>query len=453
MGAGYVGSSTMAVIAHKCSNVRITIVDVDKDKIASWNSRNLSSLPIYEPGLLEIIKNVRNKRLFFSTNIGRAIKKSNMIFISVNTPTKQYGVGVGCAANLTYIESCVRKIAKESNGNKIIIEKSTIPVKTAKIIDNILKKTNCSHCFQILSNPEFLSEGTAIQNLIKPDRILIGGNNSTKAGCEAIDTLVRLYSQWVSKDKILTTNTWSAELSKLTANAFLAQRISSINSISALCEKTGADVDEVACAIGMDNRIGPKFLKSSVGFGGSCFEKDILSLAYLCEYFGLIEIAEYWKSIISINNYQKFRFARRILKEMFYSLNGKRIAIYGFAFKKDTDDTRCSPAISICRLLLKEKANLSIYDPKVSSGRIYEDLGVSNDSNRVKVFMTPEETAESSHAIAVLTEWDEFKSFNYENIYKLMKKPAFIFDGRNILNLQKLRKIGFECVGIGKNYF
>ncbi len=447
IGAGYVGGPTMTMIAHKCANHTVTVVDIDKERIAAWNS---DMLPVYEPGLDRIMKTVRDKNLFFETDMDAAIRGADMIFISVNTPTKTYGVGAGRAADLRYIEKCARKIAEVSEGDQIVVEKSTLPVRTAESIKRILEANSQGRNFQILSNPEFLAEGTAMQDLETPDRVLIGGDQ-TPEGLAAIETLVGVYTTWVPREKILTTNVWSSELSKLAANAFLAQRISSINAISALCEATGANVDEVAHAIGTDSRIGPKFLKSSVGFGGSCFQKDILNLVYLCEHFGLPEVAVYWNSVIEMNDYQKHRFARRVISTLFDTLSGKKIAVLGFAFKKGTNDTRESAAIDICADLLKEKAHLSIYDPKVSGEQILRDLDVAGEHpSGVTLHADAYAATKNAHAVLILTEWGEFKELDFKKIHDRMRQPAFLFDGRNLLDLAALREIGFEAVGIGR---
>ena len=447
IGAGYVGGPTMAMIAHKCPGVTVTVVDINAERIAAWNQ---GPLPIYEPGLEEIVGLQRNQNLFFSTEVEKEIREAEIVFISVNTPTKTYGVGAGRAADLRFVESCARQIAEVSDSDKIVVEKSTIPVRTAQSIKRILDASSRNGAkFQVISNPEFLAEGTAMEDLQAPDRVLIGGE-TTDAGQAAVEKLAGLYAHWVPRERILTTNLWSSELSKLTANAFLAQRISSINSISALCEATGADVDEVAHAIGQDSRIGPKFLKSSVGFGGSCFQKDILNLVYLCEHFGLPEVASYWQKVVEMNDYQKSRFTRRMLDAMFNTVSHKRIAILGYAFKKDTNDTRESAAIYVCRDLLEEQAHLAIYDPKVPAEEIFNTLDVTEDDERVMVCEDPYVAAEGAHAVALLTEWDAFKKLDYKRIYSGMQKPAFLFDGRNILDLEILREIGFEASGIGK---
>ena len=446
IGAGYVGGPTMAVIAQKCPHIEVTVVDINEQRIAEWNS---DQLPIYEPGLDAVVQECRGKNLFFSSDVDKAILESDIIFLSVNTPTKTYGIGAGRAADLRYVENCARQIAKVAQGDKIVVEKSTLPVRTAESIKQILTANSEGRNFQILSNPEFLAEGTAIQDLESPDRVLIGGD-STKEGQLAVDQLVSIYENWVPREKIIATNVWSSELSKLTANAFLAQRISSINAISALCEATGANVDEVAHAIGTDDRIGPKFLKASVGFGGSCFKKDILNLAYMCEHFGLQEVADYWNSVIEMNDYQKKRFSANVLSHLFNTVSHKKIALFGFAFKKDTNDTRESAAISIACDLLAESANVVIFDPKVSEAQIRKDLSVADDNEKVSVAKDPYQAAEEADAILVLTEWDMFKTLDFTKIYNNMRKPAFIYDGRNILDIEALRKIGFDAQSIGR---
>ncbi|QYJ67287.1 UDP-glucose 6-dehydrogenase [Flavobacterium litorale] len=455
IGAGYVGGPTMAVIAHKCPDIKVTIVDLNAQRIADWNDENTDNLPVYEPGLDEIVKSARGKNLFFSTDVEKAIDEAEMIFISVNTPTKTYGLGKGMAADLKYIELCARQIAAVAKNDKIVVEKSTLPVRTAEAIKNILDNTGNGVEFQILSNPEFLAEGTAIDDLLAPDRVLIGGDTDAK-GQEAIEALVDVYANWIAKDKILTTNVWSSELSKLTANAFLAQRVSSINAMSELCEKTGADVNEVARAIGMDSRIGPKFLKSSVGFGGSCFQKDILNLVYIAKSYGLNEVADYWEQVIIMNDHQKRRFAANIVKTLYNTVSGKKIAFLGWAFKKDTNDTRESAAIYVADDLLFEQANIAVYDPKVEEQTIFRDLDYlatrTPDENResVTVVNNPYEACKDAHAIAILTEWDEFKNYDWDKIYANMKKPAFVFDGRNVLDAEEMRSKGFVFTAIGK---
>jgi UDPglucose 6-dehydrogenase len=438
----------MAMIAFKAPDISVTVVDLNEKRIAEWNS---DTLPVYEPGLDDIVRAARGRNLFFSTDVKAAIVAADIIFVSVNTPTKTYGVGAGKAADLRYIESVARTIAEVATTPKIIVEKSTIPVRTATTIQEILGAHPGAPKCQVLSNPEFLAEGTAVADLTNPDRVLIGGER-TPEGEAAIETLVSVYARWVSRDRIITTNLWSSELSKLVANAFLAQRISSINAISALCEATEADVDEVAHAIGKDSRIGPKFLKASVGFGGSCFQKDVLNLSYLCEHFGLPEVAAYWESVVKMNDWQKRRFAARIVKALYNTVADKRIAVLGFAFKKDTNDTRETAAISVCRDLLAEHANVVVYDPKVPAAEIVSDVcGKGAPANpRLSVANSAAEACAGAHAIAIVTEWDEFKTLDYAAIFEAMPKPAFIFDGRNITDLAKLRTIGFRAFGIGK---
>ncbi len=454
IGAGYVGGPTMAIIAQKCPNIKVTVVDLNEERIAAWNDVDVNNIPIYEPGLSEIVAESRGRNLFFSTEVDKAIDEAEMIFISVNTPTKTYGVGKGMAADLKYIELCARQIARVAKSNKIVVEKSTLPVRTASAIKDILDNTGNGVSFQILSNPEFLAEGTAVEDLLAPDRVLIGGDASEE-GKQAVQSLVDVYANWVPKENILTTNVWSSELSKLTANAFLAQRVSSINAMSELCEKTGADVNEVARAIGMDSRIGSKFLKSSVGFGGSCFQKDILNLVYIAQSYGLNEVADYWEQVIIMNDHQKRRFAKNIIKTLYNTVSGKKIAFLGWAFKKDTNDTRESAAIYVADYLLSEQANISVYDPKVSEKQILFDLNYlesrSENENKkgLSVIENPYEVCENAHAIAVLTEWDEFKTYDWQKIYDSMLKPAFVFDGRNLLNKEELEKIGFVYQSIG----
>lgn len=456
IGAGYVGGPTMSVIAFKCPDIRVTVVDINEERIKAWNDTDLDKLPIYEPGLKEIVATARGRNLFFSTEIDQAIDQADMIFISVNTPTKTYGKGKGQAADLKYIELCARNIARVAKDDKIVIEKSTLPVRTAQAIKNILDNTGNHVNFEILSNPEFLAEGTAINDLLNADRVLIGGD-STKSGEAAKQALSSIYENWLPKERILLTNVWSSELSKLVANAFLAQRISSINSISALCEKTDANVDEVAKAIGLDSRIGSKFLNASVGFGGSCFQKDILNLVYIAKTYGLEEVANYWEQVITINDYQKQRFADTIVSTLYNTVSGKKIVFYGWAFKKDTNDTRESAAIYVANALLEEQAEIVVYDPKVSEEQIYADLDRLNsrteaDNRRLlTVSNDPLTSADDAHAIAILTEWDEFKNLDWESIYTKMLKPSFVFDGRRILDSKKLNTIGFKYYRIGES--
>ena len=456
IGAGYVGGPTMSVIASQCPEIKVTVVDINQNRIDAWNDSNLDNLPVYEPGLQEIVGKARNRNLFFSTDVDKAIDEAQIVFISVNTPTKTYGKGKGQAADLKYVELCARNIAKVAKDDKIVVEKSTLPVRTASAIKSILQNTGKGVNFEILSNPEFLAEGTAIEDLLHADRVLIGGDD-TKSGQEAKNILSSIYEHWLPKEKILQTNVWSSELSKLVANAFLAQRVSSINAISALCEKTDANVAEVSRAIGTDSRIGPKFLNASVGFGGSCFQKDILNLVYISRSFGLQEVADYWEQVIIMNDYQKRRFAENIISTLYNTVSGKKIVFYGWAFKKDTNDTRESAAIYVADALLDEKAEIVVYDPKVSAEKIYADLDYlgtrSPEENRklVTVTHTPIDATKDAHAVAILTEWDEFKSYDWEMIYDNMLKPAFLFDGRRLLNKDEMENKGFKYYKIGQS--
>ena len=452
IGAGYVGGPTMAVIAQKCPHIKVTVVDLNESRIAAWNDNDLRNLPVYEPELDKVVAEARGRNLFFSTEVDKAIDEAQMIFISVNTPTKNYGAGKGMAADLKYIELCARQIARVSKQDKIVVEKSTLPVRTAEAIKNILDHTGNGVQFQILSNPEFLAEGTAVQDLHNPDRVLIGGDSS-EDGKIAIQSLIDIYANWVPTDKILTTNVWSSELSKLTANAFLAQRVSSINAISELCEKTGADISEVSKAMGMDARIGSKFLKASVGFGGSCFQKDILNLVYIAKSYGLHAVADYWEQVVIMNDHQKNRFSKNIVQTLYNTVSGKKITLLGWAFKKDTNDTRESAAINIAQNLIGEQANLAIYDPKVSEKQILSDL-IDLNENQIKLIQVnqdPYKACHNSHAIAILTEWDEFNTYDWQKIYNNMLKPAFIFDGRNLLNKKQMTEIGFTYIAVGSS--
>lgn len=454
IGAGYVGGPTMAIIAQKCPHIKVTVVDLNASRIAAWNDEDVNNIPIYEPGLSEVVSEARGRNLFFSTDVDKAIEEAEMIFISVNTPTKTYGLGKGMAADLKYIELCARQIASVSKTDKIVVEKSTLPVRTAEAIKSILENTGNGVKFQILSNPEFLAEGTAVEDLLNPDRVLIGGDED-ECGKSAIAALVEVYSNWVPAERILTTNVWSSELSKLTANAFLAQRVSSINSLSELCEKTGANVSEVSRAIGMDSRIGSKFLKSSVGFGGSCFQKDILNLVYIAKSYGLNEVADYWEQVIIINDHQKRRFARNIVQTLYNTVSGKRIAFLGWAFKKDTNDTRESAAIYVADHLLNEQALVAVYDPQVSEQQVLADVNylgtrdAGENAQGIHVYSDPYIACQGAHAIAVLTEWDEFRNLDWKRIYEGMQKPAFLFDGRNILDNEEMKSIGFMFSSIG----
>jgi len=443
IGAGYVGGPTMAVIAAKCPQYKVTVVDVNPARIAAWNS---DTLPIYEPGLFDVVKQARGRNLFFSTDIDAAIDEAQIIFVSVNTPTKSFGEGAGKAADLQYWERTARNIVKVSKGDKIIIEKSTLPVRTAEAMSSILNANEKGIRFEVLSNPEFLAEGTAIADLNNPDRVLIG-SQLTPEGIAAREQVVEIYANWVPRERIVTSNVWSAELSKLVANAFLAQRISSINSISELCEKTEADVTEVSHTIGMDSRIGSRFLVSSVGFGGSCFKKDILNLVYICRSYGLTEVADYWESVVEMNEHQKRRFVKNMLKAMFNTVAGKRIALFGFAFKADTGDTRESPAIDVAVQLVKEHANVVISDPKALDNA---KIDLADCVDKVEFVNDPYEAAKGAHAIAVMTEWDTYKKLDYKKIYAGMERPTFIFDGRNVLNHKALFEIGFNVFPLGQ---
>ncbi len=454
IGAGYVGGPTMAIIAQKCPHIQVTVVDLNQERIDKWNDKDVNNIPIYEPGLSAIVNDARGRNLFFSTEVDKAIDEAELIFISVNTPTKTYGSGKGMASDLKYIELCARQIAKVAKNDKIVVEKSTLPVRTAEAIKNILDNTGNGVQFQILSNPEFLAEGTAVEDLLNPDRVLIGGD-TTPEGQKAIQLLADVYLNWVAPNKILTTNLWSSELSKLTANAYLAQRVSSINALSELCEKTGADINEVAKAIGMDSRIGSKFLKASVGFGGSCFQKDILNLVYIAKSYGLNEVADYWEQVIIMNDHQKRRFSKKIVSTLYNTVTDKKIAFLGWAFKKDTNDTRESAAIYVADDLIFEQAKVAVYDPKVNHEQILDDLNYLESRSAVQnnkyisSFDNPYETCKDAHAIAILTEWDEFKEYDWKKIYDAMLKPAFVFDGRNLLDGKKLEEIGFKYQAIG----
>ncbi|KAM7538009.1 hypothetical protein Aperf_G00000071399 [Anoplocephala perfoliata] len=451
VGAGYVGTPTSAVIALKCPEVQITVVDCNSERIAAWNS---DKIPIKEPGLLEIVKACRGRNLHFSTNVDMHADEADIIFICVNTPTKNYGIGMGRAADLTTLEAAARSLAACLTTSKIIVEKSTVPVRSAARVAELLNLQSPKHLEHIvLSNPEFLAEGTAIKDLLHPDRILIGGDENSPAVRRGLDMLIWVYKHWIPEDKILLTSVWSSELSKLAANAFLAQRISSINAVSAICEATGADIREVSAAISRDSRIGPHFLQASLGFGGSCFRKDILNLTYIAESLNLPEVASYWNMVLRLNDHQTERFSRSIVRSMFNNLRDKRITILGFAFKKDTGDTRESPAIRVCSILLSECAHLAIFDPQVSREQIVSDLNeVSSPDvvlSNVIICQSPMEAAVNSHAIVICTEWDEFKTLDFQSLYDVMCKPAWLFDGRLIANHQKLRKIGFHVKAIG----
>ncbi|KAF5314221.1 hypothetical protein D9758_018175 [Tetrapyrgos nigripes] len=460
IGAGYVGGPTCAVIALKCPHIQVTIVDLNKSRIDAWNTPDFK-LPIYEPGLEDVVRQCRGRNLFFSTDVDKGIQEADLIFVSVNTPTKKSGVGAGFAADLKYVESATRQIAAVATSSKIVVEKSTVPCRTAESMRTILEANSKPNCrFDILSNPEFLAEGTAINDLFKPDRVLIG-SLQTEEGKEACEKLKEVYANWVDPTRILTVGLWSSELTKLAANAMLAQRISSINALSAICEATGANIDEVAYSIGFDSRIGPKFLKASVGFGGSCFQKDILNLVYLSESLHLKEVAEYWRQVVEMNEYQKRRFSKRVVDTLFNTITGKNIAVLGFAFKADTGDTRESASITLIRDFLKERANVSIYDPQVPHEQIWQDLeeacgdmGIEEIKSSVTLRPTALDATQCADALVIATEWKEFREgIDWQTVYDGMNKPAFVFDGRLILGLEeaeRLRRIGFKVTVIGR---
>ena len=451
IGAGYVGGPTMAVIADNCPNIQITVVDVNQERINNWNSEDTRDLPVYEPGLADIVKRRRNKNLFFSTDVSKEISLADLIFVSVNTPTKSKGVGAGKASDLKWIEICAREISNNAKGHTIVVEKSTVPVRTAEVLKSILNSKNDGNSYSILSNPEFLAEGSAINDLQNPDRVLIGGEDDT-----SISSLSNIYLKWVPEEKIIRTNLWSSELSKLTANAFLSQRVSSINSISALCEKTGAAIEEVSLAIGTDSRIGKYFLKAGPGFGGSCFKKDILNLIYLSNYFDLHEVAAYWQSVIQLNNWQQKRICEIIIEKLFGTLAGKHIALLGFAFKANTNDTRESPSIEIGKNLLEEGAILKIYDPKVNKIQIERDLNLKENSNYKdnegfwEFKSSIEEATKNSDAVLILTEWDSFKNINWKDLSDSMRKPAWVFDTRSVINLKEISKTNLRLWKVGQ---
>ena len=461
IGAGYVGGPTMAVFADKCPHLTINVVDLNEERIEAWNSCDLDKLPIFEPGLDEKIKKCRNKNLYFSSKVEKYISTADIVFISVNTPTKTKGVGAGKASDLKWVEACARQVAKFASGYTIVVEKSTLPVKTAEVIKTILEaspRNEANSSFDVLSNPEFLAEGSAIKDLENPDRVLIGGENPA-----AINSLSNIYKNWVPEKKILHTNIWSSELAKLTANAFLAQRVSSINSISAICEATGADVREVSRAIGSDSRIGSKFLDSGPGFGGSCFKKDILNLVYLCQYFGLPEVANFWEEVVTLNEWHQHRISKLIVKKLFGTISSKKIAILGFAFKANTNDTRESAAITICKDLIEEGALLAINDPKVNANQIAKDLGIDdvskNDYEKTKDLYSAEGewffsdsiefALNGADAAIILTEWEEYGKLDWDKISKLMRSPAWVFDARSTLLPEQVKEAGLNYWRIG----
>jgi UDPglucose 6-dehydrogenase len=442
IGAGYVGGPTMAVIAAKCPDLKVTVVDVNAERIQAWNG---DCLPIFEPGLLEVVRQARGRNLFFSTDSAAAIRAADIIFVSVNTPTKTFGHGAGMASDLQYWEKTAHEIVAHSDRPKIIVEKSTLPVRTAEAMERILHENRKGIQFDVVSNPEFLAEGTAVQDLLQPDRVLIGSRQS-EAGLRAAQEIVDIFSRWVARERIITTNLWSAELSKLVANAFLAQRISSINAISALCEKTGADVGEISYAVGSDRRIGSRFLNASIGFGGSCFKKDILNLVYIARSYGLGEVADYWEAVVRMNEYQQERFVGTIIREMFHTVVGKRIALLGFAFKANTGDTRESPAIHVARKLHEERAALVVSDPQALDNARKDLAGLEG----IAFEPDPYRAAAGAHGLAVITEWELYRGLDYERIFAAMAKPAFVFDGRNILDHRRLFEIGFNVFPLGK---
>jgi len=454
IGAGYVGGPTMSIIALKCPNITVNVVDINSNRIKAWNSENLADLPVFEPGLDDVIRKCRGRNLYFSTSVEDSIAMADIIFISVNTPTKETGLGAGFASDLKWIESSARTIAKFAKGHTIVVEKSTLPVKTAETIKKILyslqdfeeekNNNNLQKTFSIVSNPEFLSEGTAINDLLNPDRVLIGGEDN-----DSIDKVSSIYNNWIASNKIITTNLWSSELSKLVANAFLAQRISSINAISSLCESTGANIQEVAMAIGSDSRIGNKFLNSGPGFGGSCFKKDILNLVYLCRYYGLNEVADYWEAVVKINSWQQKRISSIIVKNLFGTLANKKLAILGFSFKADTNDTRESPSINISQDLLQEGAQLAFYDPRVKKEQILKELNSEKYGENIQICKTAIDAATGADAVIILTDWKEFLELNWSFIYKSMRKPSWIFDARICLDNSYLKDLGFNVWTLG----
>ena len=445
----------MAVIADRCPNIQVTVVDINQARIEAWNDADLSQLPVYEPGLDAVVGRARGRNLQFSTAVEASIAEADMVFISVNTPTKTKGLGAGQASDLRWVEACARTVAKAATGDTIVVEKSTLPVRTAAAIKTILEAASDDHdqrSFSVLSNPEFLAEGTAIRDLESPDRVLIGGDDPA-----AIDALASIYAHWVPQEQILRTNLWSSELSKLTANAFLAQRISSINSVAALCEATGADVREVARAIGTDSRIGPKFLNAGPGFGGSCFQKDILNLVYLCRHFGLPEVADYWESVVALNTWQQHRIARLVVEKLFGTVTGKRLAVLGFAFKADTNDTREAPAIRICRDLLEEGAQLAIHDPKVAAAQMARDLqqeaapqadALSGTGSWAQA-SSVESAVKGADAVLVLTEWQQYRELDWMSLASRMRKPAWVFDARAVTDPDQVRSAGLTLWRVG----
>jgi len=450
IGAGYVGGPTMAVIADRCPHIQVTVVDLNAERIAAWNDPDLSRLPVYEPGLDAVVGRARGRNLHFSTQVEAAIATADLVFISVNTPTKTRGLGAGQASDLKWVEASARTVARAARGHTIVVEKSTLPVRTAAVIQEILTAAQGEQrgsTFSVLSNPEFLAEGTAIEDLEQPDRVLIGGQDPA-----AMEALTEIYASWVPQDRILRTNLWSSELSKLTANAFLAQRISSINGIAAFCEATGADVREVARAIGADSRIGAKFLQAGPGFGGSCFQKDILNLVYLCRHYGLEEVAAYWEQVVALNHWQQQRIARLVITKLFGTVSDKRIGVLGFSFKADTNDTRESPAIRICKELLDEGAILQIVDPKVSERQLVLDLGhpASEGEGSWQQVSTVEQAAAGTDALLLLTEWQQFAQIDWPAVAALMRQPAWLFDARAKADASAARAAGLQVWVVGE---
>ena len=521
--------------------LRVTVIDRDEQRIRRWNSAHL---PIREPDLNSIVRVTRDglearpvpageaqippendafsqarpANLFFTTACTESIAKADMIFIAVNTPTKTFGTGAGHATDMTAFECVIQDIAKHARPDVILVEKSTVPCRTAKMVQDILDDVRPGSRMQILSNPEFLSEGTAVKDLMKLDRVLIG-SPATSEGRRAAVALTTLYASWVPRSKISGTHVFSSELSKLVANAMLAQRISSINSIGAICEKTGADVQEIATSIGLDRRVGPQFLKAGLGFGGSCFRKDIGSLVYLAKTLGLDEVADYWHSVLIINQSQRTRFTRKVISRLNGTLRGKKITILGFAFKKDTGDARESVAIDIIRILLEERpAEIAIFDPGCSHEDIQRELDIMTSTmqsdvahwkDRITISTGPYEACLESNAICIVTDWDLFKTapsiykskcpqdvlrvnpapvavvshlaqiqaeqfldlpscpedcpectrpfssstmehdFEWARILYHMKRPRWIFDGRGILDVTEMERLGARVEVLG----
>ncbi|KAF7860368.1 hypothetical protein EAF04_008495 [Stromatinia cepivora] len=405
VGAGYVGGPTAAILALQNPRIKFTVIDKDSLKIKQWNSKHL---PIHEPGLPEIIRicrdgsrafslsndsskdvesfsgglaernhhvhiPARSPNLFFSDNIEMSLREADLIMIAVNTPTKTYGIGAGKATDMMAVISAVQDIGKYAKAGTIIVEKSTVPGRTGEFIKNTLAIHRPHTNFPILSSPEFLSAGTAIRDLLYPDRILIGSSPSRTSN-PAANSLASLY-HWLPSSKIVHTSTSSSELAKLVSNAMLAQRISSINSISAICESIDANADEVATAVGMDSRIGCKYLKAGIGFGGSCFGKDIRSLVFLAEELGLDEVVAYWGSVLAVNEWQRRRWVEGIVKALGGGLGRKRLVVLGYAFKRGTGDVRESLAGEVVRMLGEERPGcIVVWDDGCESEVLKEEL-------------------------------------------------------------------------------